>query len=1208
MLLAQFLLRHLVSSMTVFQDAFISYGRVDSREFAARLNQRLIAMGLEVWFDCNDIPIGVDYQKQIDNGIQRAQNFLFILSPHAVNSPYCRLEIEQALRFNKRIIPVLHVESISRETWQQRHPSGTDDDWAAYQSSGRHSCFANMHPAIRRLQWAMFREGVDDFETALTNLLGILQQHQDYVRQHTLFLDQALLWEQQQKQSTHLLIGEERQQAQTWLQQRFEDAQPPCIPTDLHCEFITESIKNAQNLMTQVFLAHADEDAAVADQVRRSLMRHGITVWLSQRDIATGTAFQTAINRGIEEADNIVYLLSPEGLASRYCQQELDYAVSLNKRLIPLLVKSVQPEQMPPILRGIQYIDLTDNISALDYQQDESDLLRILQQEADYVNQHKAFLAKALKWERQHQNPALLLRGYNLHHAEAWLKTAKQRESQLPTALQAAFIEESLRQPPAASLDVFVSYSRTDSDFARRLNEALQIQGKTTWFDQESIASGADFQQEIFRGIEQSDHFLFILSPNAVQSPYCAAEVEYAQQLNKRMVSVLYRQTDSAAIHPTLAAIQWIDFTQQSNFATNFERLVRTLDTDLEHLHAHTRLLTRAIEWSTRGRKDSLLLRGDDLDTAEDWLTQCFNKSPQPTELQVDYLKQSRIADEAHQQQVIATLQDAQQQASQRIRLGLIGMICFLTAGFVTSSLLLQRTLQSSAAEQQAKQELARVTEEKAVIEEQLTTTNIVRRTQAVQLRRTNRELATTQEALIEAQDILTADSEAKATSADKRLLEDFTPGAEAAAMARPSNLDPNFSRGQNLPVAGNSDSAPSPALPPLDNLTGSGTESDPLNEPWPAPLNSGGSYLYSLTGDLIAQLDENLPRFSPNGQQLVTASLANNGSSLLYNTAGQPLSRFIGHSPRFSPDGQHLVTTTENGNSYFYSLASQQGLPLMGNYPVFSPDGQRLMTYDSDQNLSFLYNLSGQLIAQFQGLRPAFSKTGQHIVTTSGNVSHLYQTDSEQPIATLAGHSPSFSPDGQQLAFTDPNANHSYLYDLTQGQQQQIEGRFPSFSPDGSWVIAIGRQEGQTYSYLFDRQGNQLATFQGRYWALSPGRQRLLTTVGDQSILYNLSGQPVARFAGSSPRFSPDGQLIITALNGDETGLYGLDGVAIAVLQGRHPRFGLRGTRLATYSRAGRTYLYDRSGQELAQFEGYAPTFSPNAQYLVTDTQSPER
>ncbi|MEQ9550006.1 MAG: toll/interleukin-1 receptor domain-containing protein [Coleofasciculus sp. G3-WIS-01] len=129
---------------------------------------------------------------------------------------------------------------------------------------------------------------------------------------------------------------------------------------------------------------------------------------------------------------------------------------------------------------------------------------------------HKVLLVKALKWQQQNRNPSILLRGYNLQQAQNWLKVAKQRREHPPLPVHEEFITESSQQPPDTSIDVFVSYSRTDSDFTRRLNEALQVQGKTTWFDQESIASGSDFQ---------------------------------AVKMNKRVVTVLYRDV---VVLPTL--------------------------------------------------------------------------------------------------------------------------------------------------------------------------------------------------------------------------------------------------------------------------------------------------------------------------------------------------------------------------------------------------------------------------------------------------------------------------------------------------------------------------------------------------------------------------------------------------------------------------------------------------------------------------------
>jgi len=629
--------------MTQLFDAFISYGRADSKAFAQQLQARLDEAGFKVWFDFNDIPLAVDFQNQIDDGIEKASHFLFIIAPHSVNSPYCLKEIELAVKLNKRIIPLLHLMEISQETWQQRNPNGTESEWEAYKAKGLHESYQNMHPTIRKLNWVYFQEDID-FEKSVVDLINLLHSHRDYVDKHTQFLIKALNWQRNQKQTKYLLVGEEKQQAEAWLKIRFKDEQPPCTPTDLHCEYITESIKNANNLMTQVFLSYTDEDRAMMETIRTRLRREGITVWTNTTDIQTGEEFEEAIKRGIEQADTVIYLLSPDSLKSYFARQELEYALSLNKRIIPVLVRETLSTAIPSSLQNLHYIDVTDNIKKENYYLDESQLLKILQQDAAYYNEHKILLTKALKWKRQHENSSILLRGYNLRSAETWLKVANKRTQHLPTPLIEEFIDESLRQPPATSLDVFISYSRADADFARKLNDELQLQGKRTWFDQESIASGADFAQEIHGGIEACDNFLFILSPRSVNSPYCKDEVEYAAGLNKRFVTVLYQPVNSEELHPELAKVQWIDFNQnQRDFNVNFGQLVRTLETDREHLHQHTKWSQRAIEWQEKGKSPDLLLRGSELAIAQAWLqeTQRQKKKPGVTELQKAYIGKS---------------------------------------------------------------------------------------------------------------------------------------------------------------------------------------------------------------------------------------------------------------------------------------------------------------------------------------------------------------------------------------------------------------------------------------------------------------------------------------------------------------------------------------------------------------------------------------
>jgi CHASE2 domain-containing sensor protein len=315
----------------------------------------------------------------------------------------------------------------------------------------------------------------------------------------------------------------------------------------------------------------------------------------------------------------------------------------LNKRIIPLLIEQIDPEQIFPELRTVQFINFPQDQEESKYRADAAKLIRSLREDTTYYEQHKILLVKALKWEQQKRNPSILLRGYNLRQAQAWLKVAKMRSQHQPTSLQEEFIAESLKQPPDASLDVFISYSRADSEFVRKLNDGLQIQNKTTWFDQESIASGVDFQREIYKGIESSNNFLFIISPSAIASPYCADEVEYAKKLNKRIVTVLHRKVDPVELHPVLKSVQWIDFCKSGgDFFTNFGELTRTLDADPEYIRNHTRLLLKAMEWEREGRDDSFLLRGKDLKASEQWLEQSVNKEPTFTDLQLQYLRASR--------------------------------------------------------------------------------------------------------------------------------------------------------------------------------------------------------------------------------------------------------------------------------------------------------------------------------------------------------------------------------------------------------------------------------------------------------------------------------------------------------------------------------------------------------------------------------------
>ncbi len=207
--------------------------------------------------------------------------------------------------------------------------------------------------------------------------------------------------------------------------------------------------------------------------------------------------------------------------------------------------------------------------------------------------------------------------------------------------------------------DVFISYSRKDNDFIRRLHEALTRHQRDIWVDWEDIPLSADWWQEICAGIEAAQTFLFIISPDGVRSEVCQKEIDYAVSHNKRIVPVLRQELgteDQPRIHPAIRSHNWIFFREQDDFEKSVAALLKAIDTDLSFVREHTRLLVRAKEWDNKNRDASLLLRGSDLTDAETWLYASAGKEPQPLELHKQFIAISRKSANARQRTTIGAL------------------------------------------------------------------------------------------------------------------------------------------------------------------------------------------------------------------------------------------------------------------------------------------------------------------------------------------------------------------------------------------------------------------------------------------------------------------------------------------------------------------------------------------------------------------------
>ena len=90
---------------------------------------------------------------------------------------------------------------------------------------------------------------------------------------------------------------------------------------------------------------------------------------------------------------------------------------------------------------------------------------------------------------------------------------------QIETRLQRklASNEKSKFDSPEQNADIFISYSRSDSDVAERLYEALTAQGKRVWYDRKNLSHGGNFMDEINKAIRSAKYFVPILTSNIEQ-------------------------------------------------------------------------------------------------------------------------------------------------------------------------------------------------------------------------------------------------------------------------------------------------------------------------------------------------------------------------------------------------------------------------------------------------------------------------------------------------------------------------------------------------------------------------------------------------------------------------------------------------------------------------------------------------------------------
>src|SRR5258707_14897749 len=105
----------------------------------------------------------------------------------------------------------------------------------------------------------------------------------------------------------------------------------------------------------RVFISYSRKDMAFAERLEAALKARGIEPLIDRTEIYAFEDWWKRIEALIGKADTVVFLLSPDAVASEIALNEVAHAASLNKRFAPIVCRRGEDGPGPEMLRRVEF-------------------------------------------------------------------------------------------------------------------------------------------------------------------------------------------------------------------------------------------------------------------------------------------------------------------------------------------------------------------------------------------------------------------------------------------------------------------------------------------------------------------------------------------------------------------------------------------------------------------------------------------------------------------------------------------------------------------------------------------------------------------------------------------------------------------------------------------------------------------------------------
>lgn len=846
---------------------------------------------------------------------------------------------------------------------------------------------------------------------------------------------------------------------------------------------------NQEKEMAKVFVSYSHKDIEFAKRLTAEFQKSDLDFWIDWEDIPPTVDWWREIEKGIEEADAFIFIISPDSAISKVCKQEIDSAVKNGKRLIPLVIREIKKDESLPELNHLNWIFFR---ASDDFDTAIKKLITAIQTDYEWVHEHTRLLGRALEWDAAGRNSNLLLRGPHLENAQTWIAKAGMIREPKPLALHNEYIQA----------------SRKDAVRRMRITQSIGLAFIIIMVVATVVSLIGFRNASIERDKAQIAEGNAIRSANAEATARANAETSLAQSDRLRLSLEAKQILDNPLGNAETAALLSL-YVLKSKYEPQADVVLGFALSHIYTLQAYGGH-SDSIEGVAISPDGKFVLTGSDDQTARLWDLSTGKEIVQFTghkdkvnsvafsfdgkyALTASDDKIARLWDTTTGKEVRQFVHTHKVKGAvfspdgNYVLTGSSDSIAYLwdatTGGEIRQFVGHENNVNSVAFSSDGKYILTGSDDKTARLwdvasgEELRQFIGHTRGVLSVSFSPDGKYVMTGSDTIARLFDTATGDEihqftghadriRAVAFSSDGKYV--LTGSSDSTARLW------DLTTGQELrKFTGHTDSIRGVAFSPDGRyvLTGSIDQTARL---WDATFNHGLRQFIGHTNSIYSIA------VSPDGKYLLTGS-GDNTARLWDVETSQEIRQFIGHtnwvtSVIFSPTGQVALTGSKDRTARLWDVATGKEIRMFSghtaevNSVAFSPDGQFVLT-GSDDNTARLWDVStGNEVRQFKGHKDdvksaAFSPDGRFIVTGSNDqTARLWDTSTGEEIRQFIGHtdeikSVAFSPDGKYV-LTGGNDLTARLWDTSTGEEiRQFTGhtnqvKSVAFSPDGKYVL----------------------------------------------------------------------------------------------------------------------------------------------------------